>query len=82
MRPVAIGRKNFLFAGSDAGGERLADALTLIETAKLHGLNPEAYLADILARINEHMINQLDQLLPWKWTSMANASQSDWAAAV
>ncbi|HEV7718025.1 MAG TPA: IS66 family transposase [Arsenicitalea sp.] len=82
MRPVAIGRKNFLFAGSDAGGERLADALTLIETAKLHGLNPEAYLADILARINEHMINRLDQLLPWKWTSMASASQSDWAAAV
>ncbi len=67
MRPVAIGRKNFLFAGSDAGGERLADALTLIETAKLHRLNPKAYLADVLARINDHMINQLDQLLPWNW---------------
>jgi transposase len=72
MRPVAIGRKNFLFAGSDAGGERLADALTLIETAKLHGLNPEAYLADILARINDHMINQLDQLLPWNWVPQAD----------
>ena len=71
MRPVAIGRKNFLFAGSDAGGERLADALTLIETAKLHGLNPEAYLANILARINDHMINQLDQLLPWNWIPQA-----------
>lgn len=72
MRPVAIGRKNFLFAGSDAGGERLADALTLIETAKLHGLNPEAYLADTLARINDHMINQLDQLLPWNWVPQAD----------
>ncbi len=52
IRPIAIGRKNFLFAGSDAGDETLADAMTIIETAKLSGLDPEAYLADLLARIN------------------------------
>lgn len=67
IRPVAIGRKNWLFAGSDAGGETLADAMTIIETAKLSGLNPEAYLADVLARINDHIVTRLDELLPWNW---------------
>jgi len=67
IRPIALGRKNWLFAGSDAGGETLADALTLIETAKLCGLNPEAYLADLLGRINDHSINRIDELLPWNW---------------
>lgn len=67
IRPVAIGRRNWLFAGSNAGGETLADAMTLIETAKLSGLDPEAYLADVLARINDHLITRLDELLPWNW---------------
>ena len=71
IRPVAIGRKNWLFAGSDAGGETLADAMTIIETAKLSGLNPEAYLADVLARINDHIVTRLDELLPWNWTPPA-----------
>ena len=71
IRPVAIGRKNWLFAGSDAGGETLADAMTVIETAKLAGLNPEAYLADVLARINDHLITRLDDLLPWNWQPAA-----------
>jgi hypothetical protein len=71
IRPVVIGRKNFLFAGSDAGGEIIADAMTLIETAKLCGLNPHDYLADVLGRINDHKINRLDELLPWNWKPMA-----------
>jgi len=60
MRPVCIGRKNYLFAGSDAGGNNIADAMTLIESAKLAGLNPQTYLTDTLARISEHKINRLD----------------------
>ncbi len=64
---MVLGRKNFLFAGSDAGGEILAEAMTVIETAKLSGLNPEAYLADILGRIRTHDPRRLDELLPWNW---------------
>lgn len=75
---MAIGRKNWLFAGSDAGGETLADAMTIIETAKLSGLNPEAYLADVLARINDHIVTRLDELLPWNW--MPAAQQAAQAA--
>lgn len=75
MRPVALGRKNYLFAGSDAGGEALADAMTIIETAKLSGLNPEAYLADILARINDHPVNRLDEFLPWNWVPPARRQE-------
>ena len=67
IRPLTIGRRNWLFAGSHAGGENLADILSLIESAKFAGHNPEAYLTDILAQINDHKINKLDQLLPWKW---------------
>jgi transposase len=62
------GHPIWLFAGSDAGGETLADAMTIIETAKLSSLNPEAYLADVLARINDHIVTRLDELLPWNWT--------------
>ena len=77
IRPVALGRRNWLFAGSDAGGETLADAMTLIETAKLSGLDPEAWLADVLARINEHLITHLDELLPWHWTrGLAEAARA------
>jgi transposase len=79
LRPIAIGRKNFLFAGSDAGGEIVADAMTLIETAKLSGLNPQAYLADVLARINDHIVSRLDELLPWNWT--AQSAEPDKVAA-
>jgi transposase len=77
IKPVVIGRKNFLFAGSDAGGETLASAMTIIETAKFNGLDPQAYLADIFARIHEHEINRIDELLPWNWkpfTNQANAA--------
>jgi transposase len=71
LRPIGIGRKNWLFAGADTGAETLARAMTIIETAKLNGLDPQAYLADILDRIHDHKINRLDELLPWNWTSMA-----------
>lgn len=67
IRPLALGRKNYLFAGSDAGGKRAAHIYTLIRTAELNGLEPEAYLADVLTRIGEHSINRVDELLPWTW---------------
>ena len=65
LRPVALGRKNYLFAGSDAGGERAAAIYSLIGTAELNGLNPEAYLRQVIERIGEHPVNRVDQLLPW-----------------
>ena len=65
IRPLALGRKNWLFAGSDNGGERAAAMYTLIETAKLSGLDPEAYLRDVLGRIADHPINRIAELLPW-----------------
>jgi transposase len=67
IRGVAIGRKNYLFAGSDRGGERAAAMYSLIETAKLNRLNPEAYLADVLARIADHPVKRVAALLPWNW---------------
>ncbi len=65
IRPLVLGRKNYLFAGSDAGGERAAAVYTLIETAKLNGLDPEAYLREVLGRIADHPINRIAELLPW-----------------
>jgi len=73
LRAVALGRKNYLFAGSDAGGERAASIYTLIGTAKLNGLDPEAYLRDVLTRIADHPVNRIDELLPW---SLSAASSS------
>jgi transposase len=65
LRPVALGRKNYLFAGSDAGGERAAAMYSLIGTAKLNGVDPEAYLRHVLERIADHPINRIAELLPW-----------------
>ena len=65
IRPLALGRKNYLFAGSDTGGDRAAALYTLIQTAKLNGLDPEAYLRDVLTRIAGHPINRIGDLLPW-----------------
>jgi transposase len=65
LRAVALGRKNYLFAGSDAGGEHAAALYSLIGTAKLNGINPEAYLRHVLERIADHPINRVDELLPW-----------------
>ena len=71
LRPIGIGRKNWLFAGADTGAETLARAMTVIETAKLNGLDPQAYLADVFERIHDHKINKLDELLPWNWVPIA-----------
>jgi transposase len=77
LRGVALGRKNYLFAGSDEGGKRAAAIYSLIETAKLNGLDPEAYLRDVLARIADHPINRIAELLPWRWIPAAQpAAQS------
>jgi hypothetical protein len=65
LRGVGLGRKNFLFFGSDAGGERAAAIYSLVETAKLNGIDPEAYLREVFERIAEHPINRIDELLPW-----------------
>ena len=69
LRGIALGRKSWLFAGSDRGGERAAVMYTLIQTAKLNDIDPQAWLADVLARINDHSIQRLDRLLPWRWAA-------------
>ncbi len=73
IRPIALGRKNYLFMGSDRGGKSAAIAYTLIETAKLNNVDPQAWLTDTLDRIAEHKITRIDELLPWNWRSQ-NAS--------
>ena len=65
LRSVVMGRKNYLFMGSDSGGERAASLYSLVATAKLNGLDPEFYLRTVLARIPEHPINRIEELLPW-----------------
>ena len=65
LRGVALGRNNYLFMGSDAGGERAAAMYSLVETAKLNGLDPQAYLREVFARIAGHPINRIEELLPW-----------------
>jgi hypothetical protein len=65
LRTVALGRKNYLFAGSDAGGERAAAIYSLLGTAKLNGIDPELYLRHVLDRIADHPVNRLQELLPW-----------------
>jgi hypothetical protein len=69
-RPDALGRKNYLFAGADAGGDRAAAIYTIVQTTKLNGVNSEAYLRETLARIAEgHPISRIGELMPWACTS-------------
>lgn len=65
LRGVAIGRRDYLFAGADSGGDRGAAIYSLIGTAKLSGIDPQAYLRHVLGRIADHRINRIDDLLPW-----------------
>jgi transposase len=80
LRGIALGRKSWLFAGSDRGGERAAFIYTLIGTAKLNNIDPQAWLADTLARINDIPQSRLRELLPWNWVSRAEHSQIKLAA--
>ena len=76
LRGVSLGRKNWLFAGSDAGGGRAAAVYSLIETCKLNGIDPFAWLRDVLARIAAHPIRRIDELLPWNWAVRAAQPQA------
>jgi transposase len=77
IRPIALNRKNALFAGSDGGGEHWAILASLIETCKLNGVDPQAYLADVFSRlVAGHTINRLDQLLPWHWAAAHRAQRA------
>ena len=72
LRGIALGRKAWLFAGSDRGGERAAVMYTLIQTARLNDVDPQAWLADVLRRIADHPPSRLDELLPWHWKRTAD----------
>ncbi len=74
LRGIALGRKSWLFAGSDRGGQRAAAMYSLIVTCKLNDIDPQAWLADVLARIAEHSVQRLDELLPWNWKPVALAA--------
>jgi transposase len=72
LRGIALGRKSWLFCGSDRGGQRAAAMYSLIVTAKMNGIDPQAWLTDVLSRIATHPAHRLDELLPWNWTPRAS----------
>jgi hypothetical protein len=74
IRPIALGRKNWLFAGSDAGGVRAAAIASLISTARLNGLDPEAYLRHALERLPQHSVRRVAELLPWNCPGLGRAN--------
>ena len=69
LRGVALGRKSWLFAGSGRGGQRAAFMYSLIGTAKLNDIDPQAWLADVIARISDMPVSRLHELLPWEWNA-------------
>jgi transposase len=80
LRGIAVGRRNWTFCGSDPGGHRAAIAYTLIESAKLSGVDPKAWLADVLARIADHPAQRIDALLPWNWKTACGREAADQVA--
>ena len=74
LRAIAVGRRNWTFAGSDEGGRRAAAIYTLIATAKLNDLDPQAWLADVLARVLDYPAKRIGDLLPWNWPSERRAA--------
>jgi transposase len=76
LRGIAVGRRNWTFAGSDRGGERAAAIYTLIETAKLNGVDPQAWLADVLGRLADHPAKRITDLLPWNWDAATRRRQA------
>lgn len=74
LRGVALGRKNFMFLGADSGGERAAAMYSLIVSAKLNGIDPQAYLRHVLTHIADHPVNRVDELLPWNLAAQLTVS--------
>ena len=76
LRGIAVGRRNWTFAGSDEGGRRAATIYTLIATAKLNDVDPQAWLADMLARLPDHPAKRIQELLPWHWRPQNIAAEA------
>ena len=76
LRAIAVGRRNWTFAGSDEGGRRAAALYTLIATAKLNDIDPQAWLADVLARLPDHPAKRIQELLPWHWRPQNIAAEA------
>lgn len=74
LRAIAVGRRNWTFAGSDEGGRRAASLYTLIATAKLNDVDPQAWLADLLTRMLDYPAKRIDDLLPWNWRTQRRAA--------
>ena len=74
LRGIALGRKSWLFAGSDRGGQRAAAIYSIVVTAKMNDVDPQAWLTDVLARIAEHPAHRIDELLPWHWARARQAA--------
>ena len=77
LRGIALGRKSWLLCGSDRGGQRAAAMYSLIVSAKMNGIDPQAWLADVLARIATHPVHRLDEMLPWNWSSANSAISAE-----
>lgn len=82
LRAVALGRRNWTFAGSDEGGRRAAAIYSLIETCKLNGVDPRAWLALVLAKLPDHPAKRIEELLPWNWKAARDAAAQTQDTAV